>query len=239
MPPVDEVVQNEFGQQVGFRVDGWIPPSRPGPMALHGRTVRLEPLSTEHAAALFDALCGPDDGPLWTYLWEDRPADLAALEAMIGSQIADPTTECFALVDIATGRAVGRCSLMRIDPANGSIEVGSIAYGRILQRTIAATEAMYLLARHVFDALGYRRYEWKCNSLNEPSRSAAVRLGFSYEGRFRQAMVAKGHNRDTDWYSIIDSDWPSLRAAFEAWLDPANFDEDGRQRSPLAEHRVR
>jgi RimJ/RimL family protein N-acetyltransferase len=123
---------------------------------------------------------------------------------------------------------------MRIDPAMGVIEVGNIAYSPSLQRTPAATEAMYLMMRRVFDELGYRRYEWKCDSLNAPSRAAAERLGFRYEGLFRQALVYKGRNRDTAWYSIIDKEWPARKAAFEAWLDPANFDRDGRQRRPLA-----
>jgi RimJ/RimL family protein N-acetyltransferase len=161
-------------------------------------------------------------------------ADLrSAAEA--GALTADPLVHT--IVDHATGEAVGTANYMRIDPASGVIEIGSITYSPRLQRRPAGTEAMYLMMRRVFDELGYRRYEWKCNSLNQPSRNAAVRLGFQYEGLFRQAQVVKGGNRDTAWFSILDSEWAVLRAAFEAWLDPANFAADGTQRQPLASFR--
>ena len=133
-----------------------------------------------------------------------------------------------------TARPVGIATYLRIDHANGTAEVGYITYGSALQRTTAATEAMYLMAAHVFDVVGVRRYEWKCDSLNEPSRRAAARLGFTYEGTFRQAVVYKGRNRDTAWFAITDDEWPDIKAAFERWLDPANFDERGQQRAPLA-----
>ena len=148
--------------------------------------------------------------------------------------VADPGQVMFAIVPVETGRAAGFCSLMRIDERMGSVEVGGINLGRQLQRSRAATEAMYLLLRHAFDDLGYRRYEWKCDSLNEPSRRAAVRLGFIWEGRFRKALVYKGRNRDTDWFSVTDTEWPAVRAAHEQWLDPTNFDEHGRQRTSLS-----
>src|SRR5262245_30220492 len=139
----------------------------------------------------------------------------------------------FAIGDNTTARALGYASFMRIDPSHGVIEVGSILFTPALQRTAAATEAMYLMARHVFEDLGYRRYEWKCNAKNEPSRRAAVRLGFTFEGIFRQHMVVKGHNRDTAWYSMLDSEWPARKTAFERWLDPSNFDAQGQQRRAL------
>ena len=156
------------------------------------------------------------------------------MRELLAARIADPNFVSFGIVPLDLGRAAGRASYMRIDPAQGSIEVGSIQYGAALARTRAATEAMYLLARHAFEDLGYRRYEWKCDSLNEPSRAAARRLGFTYEGRFRQAMVYRGRNRDTDWFSITDAEWPRLRTAYDAWLDPANFDADGRQQQSLS-----
>jgi len=145
---------------------------------------------------------------------------------------------CHAIIDLVSGRAVGVASLMRFDPAAGVVEVGGINYSPRLQRRPAATEAMYLLMRRVFDELGYRRYEWKCDSLNAPSRAAAQRLGFRYEGLFRQATVYKGRNRDTAWFSVIDSDWPALRTAFERWLDPSNFDADNHQRASLGSFRT-
>jgi len=139
------------------------------------------------------------------------------------------------IVDLATGKAVGVATFMRIDRASGVIEVGNINYSPLLQRTPAATEAMFLMMRRVFEELGYRRYEWKCDSLNAPSRAAALRLGFQFEGIFRQAVVYKGRNRDTAWFSIIDSEWPSLKRAYEQWLGPENFDAEGRQKRKLAE----
>ena len=149
---------------------------------------------------------------------------------------ADPLL--FALVDPATGKAVGHATYMRIEPAQRVIEVGNILYTRALQRTPAATEAMYLMARHAFEDLGYRRYEWKCNAFNAPSRAAAKRLGFTYEGLFRQHMIVKGRNRDTAWFSLLDSEWPHAKAAFEAWLSPDNFDAEGRQKARLEDLRA-
>ncbi|GEP33265.1 hypothetical protein NSZ01_10330 [Nocardioides szechwanensis] len=164
----------------------------------------------------------------------DPPADVAAMEAMVEATLSAPGMETMVLRPLG-GTAAGLASFMRIDPGFGQVEVAGVLYARSLQRTRAATEAIHLLARHVFETLGYRRFEWKCDSLNEASRRAARRLGFTYEGRFRQHMVIKGRNRDTDWFSITDGEWPAVRAAHEQWLDPANFDEDGRQRSSLSE----
>ncbi len=224
---------NEHGQAIGDTVE-WESRPMPVPVVLTGRYVTVHGLEHEHADALYDALCGADDDALWTYRLVDRPPSRSALDLFVGGLLAHPTEVTFAISPHGHGPA-GIATLMRVDAANGVVEVGGIVLARSLQRTAASTEAMYLLAHHVFDALGYRRYEWKCDSLNEPSRVAAARLGFTYEGRFRHAMVYKGRNRDTDWFSITDAEWPRVRAAHEAWLDPANFDESGAQRTRLGD----
>jgi RimJ/RimL family protein N-acetyltransferase len=224
---------NEHGQPVGRPVPGWEPRPFPAPVTLAGRHVRLEPLAPEHAAPLFEELCGPDDAPLWTYRLSGPPADPAAMEREVAAWAAAGDARTFAVVPVGEERPAGMTTLMRVDPAHGSVEVGSIIYARRLQRTPVTTEATHLLARHVLDDLGYRRFEWKCDSCNEPSRRAAARLGFTYEGRFRNAMVYRGRNRDTDWFSITAEEWPGIRAAHERWLAPDNFDA-GRQRSSLA-----
>ncbi|MBC7988899.1 MAG: GNAT family N-acetyltransferase [Luteimonas sp.] len=218
---------------LGAPLPDWVPPVRPARERLTGRTCRLVPLDAAlHADALFDANAADVAGRMWTYLPYGPFATRADYRAWVvaGAVSADPLF--FAIVDQATGRPVGVSAYLRIDPANGVIEIGHLAYSPLLQRTTAATEAMYLMIRRVFD-LGYRRCEWKCNSLNAPSRAAALRLGFTPEGTFRQAMVVKGRSRDTDWFSIIDTEWPARRAEFERWLAPDNFDADGRQRAPL------
>lgn len=201
---------------------------------MQGRLCRLEPLdAATHAAALHDAYAADRDARNWTYLpygpFESAEAYAGFLTAMQAHD--DPLF--FAIVDLATQRPVGVASHLRIDPAMGTIEVGHLSYAPALQRTPAATEAMYLMMRRVFDELGYRRYEWKCDSLNAPSVAAAKRLGFRFEGTFRQAVVMKGRNRDTAWFSIVDGEWPALRSAFEQWLDPSNFDATGAQRQRL------
>jgi RimJ/RimL family protein N-acetyltransferase len=223
---------NEYGQAVGEPVD-WESCAAPVPVTLTGRYVTVTGVRHDHAAPLYHALCGPDDEPLWTYRPDEQPHTVGAMEVKVAGLLADPVNVTFSIVPRGRGPE-GMASFMRVDPANGSVEVAAIILARTLQRTPAATEAMYLLAHHVFDALGYRRYEWKCDSCNEPSRSAAARLGFTYEGRFRNAMVYKGRNRDTDWFSITETEWPRLRAAHETWLDPANFDEQGAQRTRLS-----
>lgn len=200
-----------------------------------GRTCRLEPLrAAQHAAALHEANLLDVDGRGWTYLPYGPFASLDDYAAWVASveTVEDPVF--FAIV---TDRPVGVASYLRIDPAMGCIEVGHLRFSPRLQRTAAATEAMYLMMKRAFEELGYRRYEWKCDALNAPSRSAAERLGFTYEGTFRQAVVSKGRNRDSAWFSIVDSEWPAIRSAFEAWLDPANFDASGMQRRPLAARR--
>ena len=224
--------ENDHGEWVGDVVPGRSPRPVPVPVTLTGRYVALVPLSTDHAEALHGALCNPGDEALWTYRPTDPPPDVAGMVELVEQHLAASDMVTFALVP--TGEcAQGIASYMRIDPATGQVEVAGVLYARTLQRTRAATEAIHLSMRHAFDDLGYRRFEWKCDSLNEPSRRAADRLGLRYEGRFRNHMVTKGRNRDTDWFSVTDAEWPAVRAEHERWLDPANFDADGRQLSRL------
>jgi RimJ/RimL family protein N-acetyltransferase len=229
---------NEFGQPIGAPLPDWSPRPFPPRTPIEGHFCRLEPLDPDrHALELFEAYSEDAQGRNWTYLPHGPyPSFGPYREYLIAAALRDDPL-VHAIVDRASGRAVGVASLMRIDTAAGVIEVGGINYSPRLQRRPAATEAMYLLMRRVFDELKYRRYEWKCDALNVPSRAAAIRLGFRYEGLFRQATVYKGRNRDTAWFSIIDSEWPLLRRAFECWLDPANFDGAGRQRQTLQSFR--
>ena len=238
MPPVctrtsvRRVRTNEHGQQVGEPLGEWAGARRPEPLTLEGRWVRLEPVGPGHVPALFEYLRGPAHDELWTYRGDAAPMSLDEAAVAFAPGLPDRLT--FAVVPLDAGEARGVSSLVRIDPVNGTIEIGAVLYARSMQRSPAGTEATYLLARHVFEDLGYRRLEWKLDSGNEPSARAAERLGFSYEGRHRQAVAYKGRNRDTDWFSMLDSEWPAVRARLEAWLDPANFDDEGRQRRPLA-----
>ncbi len=225
---------NELGQPVGLAVAGWTPPLPPARSPLQGSYCRLEPLDAQaHGESLFDANALNADGGMWTYMAYGPFATLQSYRLWLEGACKGGDPLFFAIIDRATGRAVGVASYLRIDPANGCIEVGHLAYSPLVQRTPAATEAMYLLMEHAF-ALGYRRYEWKCNALNKPSRAAAQRLGMSYEGIFRQATVVKGRNRDTAWYSVIDTEWGALKQAFVQWLAPENFDAQGRQRVALS-----
>lgn len=225
---------NEHGQPIGRAVE-WSPREPVRPVTLVGRWSRVEPIAAHHLDALYDALVVRSPEQIWTYLAVGPFADPAGLNAWLRDLNDDPGSVPHALC-LHDGRPVGIASYLRLDHHNGSVEVGGIAMSAELQRTTASTEAMYLMMRHVFDDLGYRRYEWKCDSLNAPSRRAAERLGFTYEGRFRNALVYKGRNRDTDWFSITDDEWPAIRTALEAWLDPANHDADGVQRAPLRVH---
>ena len=210
----------------------WKPAALPVRVRLSGRYVTLEPLDAQrHATALWQAVRGHDE--LWTWLFDGPYASEADLRQAIEAKQAANGFAFLAIAPVETGQAGGWASFMRMEPAHGVIEVGNIMLSPALQRTTAATEAMYLMARHVFDDLGYRRYEWKCNALNLPSRHAAERLGFTFEGIFRQHMVIKGRSRDSAWYSMLDSEWPARKRAFEAWLDPSNFDAEGRQRRRL------
>ncbi len=226
---------NRLGQPVGFDIAGWTPPQRPPRESMVGLYCRVEPLDkSRHAADLYHANRQDPDNRIWTYL-AYGPFD--SLEGYLGwmDRLCCGDDPLFhAIVDAKTDKAVGVASYLRIDPANGSIEVGHINYSPLLQRTPAATEAMYLMMKRAFD-LGYRRYEWKCDALNAASRAAAQRIGLSFEGVFRQATAYKGRNRDTAWYAAIDQEWPALQAAFRRWLDPANFDANGQQRTRLAD----
>ncbi len=228
------MASSESAQPIGEPVDT-SPARRPERTILRGRAISLVPLNAEaHADALFEGANGGDKDRVWTYLFDGPYADRAVFRANIESKAASQDPLFFAVIDNASGKAVGYQTFLRIEPKHRVIEVGNIMYTPALQRTIGATEAQYLFARHVFDDLGYRRYEWKCNNLNAPSRRAALRLGFTFEGVFRQHMIVKGRNRDTGWFSMLDSEWPARRAAFEQWLAPENFDLSGRQRTSLS-----
>jgi RimJ/RimL family protein N-acetyltransferase len=221
---------------VGAPVDG-APAPLPARVRLEGRYVRLEPLTASaHGQALFEHTAGPEHAGLWTYMFDGPFADRASFDAALQRWAESQDPLYYAIVDRASAVALGRAALMRIDRTHRVIEVGGIVYSPRLQRTRGATEAMYLLARYVFDDLGYRRYEWKCNALNEPSRTAAVRLGFTFEGIFRQHMIVKGRNRDTAWYSMLDVEWAARKARFERWLAPENFDAAGRQLTSLSRY---
>ncbi len=208
---------------------------RPGRIVLKGRYIAITPLDAQlHGDALWDGTRGEQNDALWQYLGEGPFRNREDFDKTIEGMAASEDPLFFAIVDRALKRAVGRASYLRIDPKHGSIEVGSILYSPALQRTRGATEAMYLMARHAFEDLGYRRYEWKCNALNAPSRRAALRLGFTFEGIFRQHQIVKGRNRDTAWFSMLDNEWPERKKAFENWLDPSNFTTDGKQKQGLS-----
>ena len=220
--------------KLGHPVPNWRAVPRPSPDVLQGRYCRLEPLSTAHAASLFAANMHDAPGHTnWTYLPYGPFLTLEAYVQWVSSFVGTADPFFYAVIDLLSGQATGVASYLRIDPGNGSIEVGHINFSPLLQRTRAATEAMFLMMKNAFE-LGYRRYEWKCNALNLPSRRAAQRLGLSYEGIFRQAAVVKGRNRDTAWFAAIDAEWPALKASFETWLDVNNFDVQGRQIRHLA-----
>ena len=235
MPPD----RNALEQPVGFPVPDWVPRPLPPRTPMVGRYCRVEPLDVaRHASDLHEANGADAAGRNWTYLPAGPFDSFDAYRGWLAGISAGDDPLFYAIADPASGRALGVAAYMRVDPANGVIEVGHINYAPALQRTPAATEAMYLMMRRVFDELGYRRYEWKCDALNAPSRAAAERLGFRFEGIFRQAVVYKGRNRDTAWFSAIDREWPALKDAFERWLDPANFDGQGQQRRRLADLRA-
>jgi len=216
----------------------WTPRPRPERVTLEGRYVRLEPLSAAtHGDDLFEAATAGAADDRFRYLGEVTPQSREAFQPWLekAEQSEDPLY--YAVVDKASGKVMGRQTFLRIDPANGVIEIGHIHWGPLMQRKPAATEAHFLFMKYAFD-LGYRRWEWKCNNRNEPSKRAALRFGFKPEGVFRQNMVIKGENRDTAWFSIIDKEWPALKRAYDAWLDPSNFDKDGQQKRRLEELRA-
>lgn len=227
--------KNHLGQPVGAPLPAWMPPPCPPRVPLDGRYCRIEPLHADHHAAdLFAANALDTNDAGWTYMAYGPFASLDDYRQWVqGARVSDDPL-FYAIIDLSTQKAVGVASYMRIDPKSGAIEVGGLKYSPLLQRKPAATEAMYLMMQRAFD-LGYRRYEWKCDALNLPSRAAAQRLGFSYEGLFRQATVYKNRNRDTAWYSILDGEWPKLNEAFTRWLAPENFDAGGRQKLSLTQ----
>lgn len=231
--------KNEFGQPVGPPLPDWSPRPLPPRAALDGRHCRLEPIDPErHANELFEAFAQSDPAN-WTYLpdYMGPYASFPAWREWLESASASDDPLWHAIIDKGTSRAVGLAAYLRIDAKSGVIEVGGLNYSKALQRTAAATEAMYLMMRRAFDELGYRRYEWKCDALNAPSRAAAERLGFTHEGIFRQHMVYRGRSRDSAWFSILDREWPRVREALEAWLAPQNFDAEARQRNRLKQLR--
>ena len=211
--------------------------SAPESIVLDGRFVRLEPLDRKHAADLHEVSTMPGGAERYRWLFTGAPESIEDMELRIeqAKSISDPSY--VAVIDRKTHKAVGQQGWMRIRPEHGSIEIGGIYWGLPMARTPLATEALFLFASHAFDTLGYRRFEWKCNNRNEPSKAAATRFGFQFEGVFRQDMIIKGESRDTAWFSIIDSEWPALRAEYERWLDPANFDADGMQKTKLVTRR--
>jgi RimJ/RimL family protein N-acetyltransferase len=233
MPVADRENAAGKGGEVGAVVGG-APAERPSGSPLEGHFARVEKLdASRHGEALWAAV--KDDPGLWTYMAYGPFADRAAFNIWLEARAAAPDPFAYAVIDKSTGKATGSATLMEIRPAARVIEMGNIVYGPSLQRTPVATEAQFLLARHVFEDLGYRRYEWKCNALNAPSMRAAERLGFTYEGTFRQHMIIKGRNRDTAWFAMIDRDWPAIKARFEQWLAPGNFDRNGKQKMRLRE----
>ncbi|QDC00570.1 GNAT family protein [Mesorhizobium sp. 8] len=216
----------------------WQPRPRPERKVMEGRLVRLEPLSAaRHGDDLFAVSSVPDAMERFRWLPDYPPKTRAEFQPWLEKAEASPDPLHFAVIDKASGKVVGRQTLMRIEPAHGVIEIGNIYWGPQMARTPAATEAQFLFTRYAFDELGYRRYEWKCDNDNRPSKRAAERFGFTFEGIFRQDKVVKGKNRDTAWFSIIDKEWPVLKKAYEDWLAPSNFDGEGVQKKRLEDFR--
>jgi RimJ/RimL family protein N-acetyltransferase len=215
----------------------WQASGCPSRIITTGQYVDIAPLLPNHAQQLFDASKNADSDTKFTWLAEPPPTTLDDFRAWVDKVAASEDPIFYAVIDKATGKVAGRQTLMRIDAANGSVEIGNIYWGPLISQQRGATEALFLAAKYVFDDLGYRRFEWKCNDNNLPSKIAAKRFGFQHEGMFRQHMIVKGLNRDTAWFSMTDKDWPTLRTAYEAWLDPSNFDPDGSQKKRLKEFR--
>ena len=226
---------NEYGQMIGEPVDD-TPGDLPSLVRIEGQYTILEALSVEKHAKDLLAVYGSDSPrDMWTYLFQEPVADMEELVSLLNQMLARKNRFYYTIIDKVTGKALGTFSLMRIDQANRVVEVGAVTFSPALKQTRMGTEAHYLLARYVFEELNYRRYEWKCDAFNLPSRKAAERLGFVYEGTFRQTVIYKGRTRDTDWLSMIDEDWPQVRARLETWLAPKNFDKNGRQYKSLRE----
>lgn len=217
----------------------WTPRARPGAETLIGSTVRLEPLDWDaHEQGLFAVVGGKENARLWDHVSVGPYLDPATFQQSFAETCVENGWETMVIHEVASGKVLGMFSFLRIRQQHGSVEIGCVVFGYTLQRTLKATEALLLMARHVFDDLGYRRYEWKCDTQNVASSRAALRFGFIYEGTFRNDMVSKGRTRDTAWYSITDTEWPAVRAALDAWLAPQNFDADGTQIKRLEELRL-
>lgn len=225
---------NSFNQPIGDEVKSFQNPKKPSINTIEGKYSKLEHLNSSHVDDLFTLLCAKENDANWTYLPNEPIHDSDEFNALMNTRIESQDPYFFAIIDKATGKALGILSLLRINTKASSIEVGHIHYSSLLKRTRIATEVQYLLAKYVFETLEYRRYEWKCDSLNEPSKRAALRLGFTYEGTFRQALVYKGRTRDTDWFSITDKEWPNIKQQYEDWLDEKNFNSDGNQVNKLS-----
>lgn len=225
---------NEFNQIVGIEINNWQRKATPSNTILQGQYCRLEPLMIhKHAAQLFDSLMLDNLGDTWTYLPYGPFNEYEAFLSWLQSTMSEPDTLLYAILDIKNSIPIGIAGYLRINPEHGVIEVGHLHFSKLLQKTPAATEAMFLMMEHAFDALNYRRYEWKCNALNDASKNAALRLGFTFEGIFRQSNVFKNRNRDTAWFSILDHEWPRLNKKLKEWLKPNNFNSDGIQKRRL------
>ncbi len=234
MNRADSVTHPAAGLPIGAEVDASAA-ERPKRATLRGRLATVVPLdAAAHEEALYEGTHGPDREKLWLYMGAGPFGDRASFRTYLDKLATSDDPLSFTIIANASGRAAGHASYMRMAPEHRVIEVGNIFYTTSLARSAAATEAMYLMAKHIFEDLNYRRYEWKCNALNEPSRRAALRLGFSFEGIFRQHVIQKGRNRDTAWFAMLDHEWPARKARFEAWLRPENFDESGKQRAALS-----
>ena len=226
--------QNILGQPIGALVPRWVAPKFPPYEIIEGRLCRIEPLIPDRdSISLYEANSLDKEGRMWTYLPYGPFASFELYRSWLRVSVLTSDPQFYAIIDKSTQKAIGVAAYLRIDPKNGSIEVGHLNFSPLMQKTAIATEAMFLMMQRAFN-LGYRRYEWKCNALNKPSRLAAQRLGLSYEGVFRNATVSKGRNRDTAWYAAIDEEWPALQAIFKQWLDPQNFDEQGQQKVSLS-----
>ncbi len=228
------MVINQYGQPVGEPLPQWLARERPKDIVLNGKFCRLVPLEAERDfAALFNAFQQAPDGRDWTYLMRERPENPQELRAHLENMQANPALANLTVFDVSTQMPVGTVAFMRIDEGSGVLEIGHVCWSPLMKQRSCATEAIYLMLRHTFDELGYRRCEWKCDSLNTPSRQAAQRFGFNYEGRFLKALVTKGRNRDTDWFAMTEDGWPKARNAFEQWLADENFDAEGQQKQRL------
>ncbi len=227
---------NELGQPIGESLADWSPAQFPPYISFEGRLCRIEPINVEsHAQDLFEAYAIDRDDKMWTYMFDGPFETVASIEQWLEHARQQKDPQSYVLIEKKTAKAVGMASYLRIKPEHGVIEVGSISFSPKLQRTAIATEIMYLMMKRAFEDLGYRRYEWKCDALNAASRKAAIRFGFSYDGIFRKHMIYRNRNRDTAWYSMLNDEWPQLKKAYEQWLAPENFDDNGQQLEKLSD----